>query len=235
MTPFALRLAVDRHVAERSSDVAGGVLLRSARFSHSWDLNQVVLAPGAGADDVAAGIALAEATLDGAAHRRVTVPAPAPAAPVDAPPGWEADELLLMTFGGGEVPSWPEDVLEVDAADLHTARLDMWRSTTDADAVAQELADMQLAFASYPGARALGVRREGAFVAWAQVAEGCIDDVYVTPPLRGQGLGRAITRAAVAAGGWFLFTDVGDPRPQALYRSLGFEEAGRLVQLTRHV
>ncbi len=94
---------------------------------------------------------------------------------------------------------------------------------------------MQLAFARYPGARAVAVRRDGAFVAWAQVAAGCIDDVYVVPPLRGHGLGRAITRAAMAAGGWFLFTEVADPRPQALYRSLGFEEAGRLVQLTRHV
>ena len=94
---------------------------------------------------------------------------------------------------------------------------------------------MQVAFGSYPGSRALGVRRDGVFVAWAQVAEGCIDDVHVVPPLRGQGLGRAITLAAVAAGGWFHFTDVEDPRPQTLYRSLGFVDAGRAVQLTRRV
>lgn len=232
MTPYALRLAVDRHVAERSSEVPGGVLLRSTRFPSSWDLNQVVLAPGAGAAEVVAGLELAEAALDGAAHRRVTVPAPAE--PVEAPDGWLFEELLLMTYEG-DPPGWPADVLEVDARELHRARLEMWRTIADSDEVAVELAEMQLAFASYPGGRALGVRRDGAFVAWAQVAEGCIDDVYVIPSLRGAGLGRAVTRAAVAAGGWYLFTDVADPRPQELYRSLGFREAGRLVQLTRHV
>jgi ribosomal protein S18 acetylase RimI-like enzyme len=86
---------------------------------------------------------------------------------------------------------------------------------------------MQLAFASFPGARCVGIRREGRFVAWAQVVNGAIDDVWVFEPLRGQGLGRAVTTAAIACGGWFLWTDAADPRPQALYRSLGFAEAGR--------
>ena len=70
-------------------------------------------------------------------------------------------------------------------------------------------------------------------LAWAQLANGAIDDVWVWPDARGRGLGRAVTAAAVAAGGWFLGTAV-RPRPQGLYRSLGFEERGRLVQLTRH-
>jgi ribosomal protein S18 acetylase RimI-like enzyme len=139
-----------------------------------------------------------------------------------------------MTYDG-DPPPWPEEVDEVDVADLRPDRLEMWRADADSEAVAQELADMQVAFGSYPGARALGVRRNGAFVAWAQVAEGCIDDVHVVPARRGRGLGRTVTRAALAAGGWFLFTDVGDPRPQTLYRSLGFTDAGRVVQLTRHV
>ena len=41
------------------------------------------------------------------------------------------------------------------------------------------------------------------------------------------------TAAAEAAGGWYLLCDVADPRPQGLYRSEGFVETGRVVQLTR--
>jgi GNAT superfamily N-acetyltransferase len=70
-------------------------------------------------------------------------------------------------------------------------------------------------------------------VAWAVVANGCIDDVYVVEPERGRGLGRLITAAALAHGGWFLWTAEDDPRPQTLYRSLGMETIGRVVQLTR--
>jgi len=100
---------------------------------------------------------------------------------------------------------------------------------------ATELTDMQEAFASFPGAVCVAVVRDGSAVAWAQVANGAIDDVYVEPAARGQGLGRAVTIAAVACGGWFLWTDAADPRPQGLYRSLAFAAHGRLLQLTRHV
>ena len=62
---------------------------------------------------------------------------------------------------------------------------------------------------------------------------GAIDDVWVLEDRRGRGLGRALTTAALAAGGWFLLCDVDDPRPQGLYRAMGFTDAGRVVNLTR--
>jgi ribosomal protein S18 acetylase RimI-like enzyme len=232
---FAARAEVDAWVAGSAVPLEAplrGTLLRSPRFPSAWDLNQVVLAPGADADAVRAAVAVAERELEGAAHRRVTISAPA--AVVAARDGWEREELLVMlapdVAAGGP---WPAGVEEVGASELDRDRLEMWRLEGVGDAAA-ELAAMQLAFASYPGARCVGVRRDGRFVAWAQVVNGAIDDVWVSEPFRGQGLGRAVTRATLACGGWYLWTDVADPRPQGLYRSLGFVDAGRLVQLTRH-
>lgn len=69
-------------------------------------------------------------------------------------------------------------------------------------------------------------------IASAVVANGCIDDVFVIETERRRGLGRTMTTAALAAGGWFLWCLEDDPAPQALYRSLGMTVAGRVVQFT---
>jgi ribosomal protein S18 acetylase RimI-like enzyme len=230
---FAARLDVDARTAGRAVRVPGGTLLRSPRFPNSWDLNQVVLDPGAGPAEVAAAIETVERELEGAAHRRISIFAPG--APVQAPDGWELEEQLIMLFPEtAPTPAWPPEVTTVGVEALREPHVEMWRLEGMAD-VAEELADMQLAFGHFPGSRPLAARDGGGRVlAWAQLANGSIDDVWVWPDERGRGLGRALTAAAVAAGGWFLGTDVTDPRPQGLYRSLGFEERGRLVQLTRH-
>ena len=231
---FAARLEVDAATAGRSVRVPGGTLLRSPRFPSSWDLNQVVLDPGAGPEEVAAAIGVVERELAGAAHRRISIFAPG--APVVAPDGWELEEQLIMLWPSSRpAPAWPAEVTEVGVEALRRPHAEMWRCEGIVDA-ADELADMQLAFGRYPGARPVAALDpgDGRVLAWAQLANGSIDDVWVWPDERGRGLGRAVTAAAVAAGGWFLGTDVTDPRPQGLYRSLGFEERGRLVQLTRH-
>jgi GNAT superfamily N-acetyltransferase len=231
---FAARLEVDAATAGRSVRVPGGTLLRSPRFPNSWDLNQVVLDPGAGPAEVAAAMELVERELAGAAHRRISIFDPA--APVVAPDGWELEEQLIMLWPAERpAPAWPPGVSEVGVEVLRQPHLEMWRSEGIVDA-AEELADMQLAFGGFTGARSVAARAsgDGRVLAWAQVANGAIDDVWVWPDARGRGLGRAVTAAAVAAGGWFLGCDLADPRPQGLYRSLGFEERGRLVQLTRH-
>jgi ribosomal protein S18 acetylase RimI-like enzyme len=224
---------VDARTAGSAERVPGGTLLRSPRFPVSWDLNQVVLDPGAGPAEVAAAIEAVERALAGAAHRRLSIFAPA--VPVVAPDGWEREEQLIMVLpAGAAVPAWPEPVAEVDAEALRGPHAEMWRQEGVGDA-ADELADMQLAFGAFPGARCLAALAPGGRVlGWAQVANGAIDDVWVWPGERGRGLGRAVTAAALAAGGWFLGTDAEDPRPQGLYRSLGFVEVARLVQLTRH-
>jgi ribosomal protein S18 acetylase RimI-like enzyme len=222
---LAARLAVDRAVAASGAPHAGGTLLRTPGWPSSWDLNRLVLAPGSGDAEVAAALGGLETTT-----RRITLPLPPGA--VAVPDGWDAEELLVMLWPR-EPLEWPEGVVEVTGRDLHPARSALWSAWVDDAASAEQLAAMQLRFAEQPGGRCVAVRDGERFVAWAQVVEGWIDDVWVDEDRRGQGLGRAVTTAAVAAGGWILSTDVADPRPQGLYRSLGFAEAGRIVQLTR--
>jgi hypothetical protein len=60
---FAAHLEVDRHVAGTAIAVPGGTLLRSPRFPNSWDLNQVVLSPGASQTEADAAVEVAEREL----------------------------------------------------------------------------------------------------------------------------------------------------------------------------
>ena len=232
-TALAAHLAYDAVIAGRSEPVDGGMILRSSRFPASWDLNQVVLGPGADAAAVARGVALAEERLAGADYRRVTVFGPAEE--VVAPPGWARLALLVMVLPEGEPVAWPPAVRIVDPASLHELRLEVWRGLAGPER-APQLADMQRAFATGPGAQCLAVHADGGAVAgWCQVHAGGIDDVWVVERFRSRGLGKTLVLGAIAAGGWYLNCDINDPRPQALYRKLGFRDAGLIVQLTRRV
>jgi ribosomal protein S18 acetylase RimI-like enzyme len=212
----------DLAVAGAHERVDGGWLLLTPEFSRSWELNKVLLDPGAGATEVARGIALAEERYDGFEHRRVCVPDPREE--VVAPPGWQAEVLLVM-LGPDRRPPWPEAVREVDPQTLYDARVAAGATPDDAR--------LQIPFGNGPDARPLAHYEDGAITGWCELHGGSIDDVWVLEPHRGRGIGRALTRAAMAAGGWFLLCDEADPRPQTLYRSLGFTDAGRVVNLTR--
>ena len=230
---LSAHLAYDEVIAGSASDVeGGGRLLRSERFPASWDLNQVVLPPGAGNADVARAVTVAERELDGADYRRVTVFGASEE--ITAPDGYAKEVLLVMVLPDGPLPEWPEGVREVDPAVLRPLRLELWSTWVDASR-APQLAEMQHAFASGPGARCLAAYEGSEIVGWCQVHAGGIDDVWVFEPHRGRGLGKRVTLAAMAAGGWYLNCDVKDPRPQGLYRKLGFRDAGVIVQLTRRV
>jgi GNAT superfamily N-acetyltransferase len=191
-------------------------------FPTSWEVNKVALEPGARPADVGRAISLAEERFGAFAHRRVSVPDPA--AEVVAPDGWQIETLLAMRWDG-PAPDRPAGVEDITPDELFAARV-------HAGAPA-EWARIQTPFDAGPGTRPLALLEDGEIRAWCVIHGGGIDDVYVLPPHRGRGLGRAISVAAVAAGGWFLTCDAADPRPQGLYRSLGFVDAGRLVHLTR--
>ena len=232
-TALDAHLAYDALIAGCSERVAGGLMLRSPRFPASWDLNQVVLEPGADAAAVARALELAEERLAGADYRRVTVFGPAEE--VAAPPGWEKAVLLVMLLPEGDAPSWPPSVRVVDPAELDEPRLEVWRALAGPER-APQLAEMQRAFATGPGARCLAIYAgAGDLAGWCQVHAGGIDDVWIVERHRGRGLGKTLVRGAMAAGGWYLNCDVNDPRPQGLYRKLGFRDAGVIVQLTRRV
>ena len=130
---------------------------------------------------------------------------------VAVPDGWRGLRLVVMT-----APSPPPD-MPAGIEDARGARTDdpIWDAFVAA------------------GARTLGIRSDGEWAGWAMVIEGCIDDVYVDERRRGRGLGRMLTQAAQAAGGWFLWCLEDDPVPQHLYRSLGFTQVGTAVQLSR--
>jgi ribosomal protein S18 acetylase RimI-like enzyme len=218
----AAQIESDCAVAGRVERVEGAVVLLTPDFSSSWELNKVRLDPGAGPEEVARGIELAEEFFAGFAHRRVCVPLPE--GEVVAPPGWQTEELLLMVWSGGE-PPWPEGVRDITADELFSLRV--------AAGSTLELARIQAPFDTAPDARALALFEADEARGWCVLHGGCIDDVYVHAADRGRGFGKAITLAGVAAGGWFLLCDVDDPRPQGLYRALGFTDAGRVVNLTR--
>ena len=203
---YAARLEADARAADTRTEIAGGTRLSTPALPDIWDLNVAMLAPWATDADVAAA-----AELD---VRRITLfrdydgPVPAGFATVE--------RCLLMTYEG-EPPPPPAETAEI-AYPQHEGE----------EAYADQIAELHRRQAA-AGARTYGI--DG--VAWAVVANGCIDDVWVVEDRRGEGLGRVVTTAALAAGGWFLWCLEDDPRPQTLYRSLGLREAGRVVQLTR--
>jgi ribosomal protein S18 acetylase RimI-like enzyme len=219
---YAARVAVDAAAATTTTEVTGGVVLSTPDLPSIWDLNQVMLAPGANA-------ALVEETLHTLPPdtKRVTVFEPSD--PVSAVRGFKVERCLLMV-AGEEATAWPDGVEQVQAAELRETRV---LAYTDEDSPSDALGAMFDRFATAPGALMVGAHIDGEWAAWTSVANGAIDDVWVQPAFRGRGLGRAVSQAALAAGGWFLWTDVADPVPQSLYRSLGMREIGTVVLLTR--
>jgi GNAT superfamily N-acetyltransferase len=224
----AAQLGADRLVAGSVTRVEdpGGWLLRTPRFPHAWDLNRLVL--DLGGTDVAGAARLVAEALPDVARPRVSFWLPRDE--VHAPDGWDREDDLLMVVPDGRGPEADERVVEVSPASLRATRAARDGAPSP---VELELADMQTAQAEAIGARAFAVREEGVTVAWVQVSAGAVDDLWVTEARRSSGLGRALLRAAVAAGAWWLLCDAADPVPQGLYRSEGFVEAGRVVQLTR--
>jgi GNAT superfamily N-acetyltransferase len=208
---YEARATADARSADSATEVGGGVWLRTPSLPDIWDLNVAMLGPGATDADVeaACGLELRRVTL----FRDHGGP---------FPPGFSVDRCLLMVHDGGPV-EMPDGVAEVDFRALGPAR----RRAHGADHLDQIEAMHERQAAA--GARTFAHGE----TAWSVLANGCVDDVFVVEEARGRGLGRAVTAAAVAQGGWFLWCLEDDPRPQALYRSLGFGVAGRVVQLTR--
>jgi GNAT superfamily N-acetyltransferase len=90
------------------------------------------------------------------------------------------------------------------------------------------------------GARVLAALEEGVpagFAQFEQIGDGTeITQVYVHPERRGDGLGTALTTAAIEAAGsvrdlWIAADD--EDRPKLLYARLGFRPAVTMVDLTR--
>ena len=209
---YAARLEADAAAADATEPIAGGTLLRTPELPDIWDLNAALLGPGSTGADV-----LAALGTDGVP--RVTVFADCR---MEAD-GWRREDDLLMVRGEDAVAA-PDGVREVEPAVLAPVRI--------ADAFGPQIAAMHDRYAA-AGVRTFAWLEDGVPLAWSALANGCVDDVETVPTARRRGLGRAVTAAALAAGGWFLWCSREDPVPQHLYRSLGMEVAGTVVQFTR--
>ena len=219
---YAALVAGDGRVATTCEPVAGGVRLRMPELPAIRDYNALVLAPGV---DLAAVLELVARDQE---VRRVIAFDPAGELALES---WSRGTVTAMGLSRPGPFAWPDDVAEVDVDALRDARAEAEYFQGVPASEMEQLRALQDRQAEV--ARLVAVRRDGRPLAWAQVLAGIIDDVYVMPEARGQGLGRAVMAGALAAGGRWLVVDADNAPAVGLYESLGFVEAGTVVQLTR--
>jgi ribosomal protein S18 acetylase RimI-like enzyme len=220
---------------------AHGTVLRASRYPDYWDFNvlRVEDEPGLGTDEL---VAAADEALAGLAHRRIDFDRIEAAEPYRAEleaRGWRTLRLLYMRHEG-ELPERPAlAVGEVAYDDVNRLRR-RWHGEDFPDLDPGDHPDHAREVALARGARVLAVRDGGEAIAFAQIER--VDDaaeigqVYVDPDRRGEGLGTALTAAAVAAAGsvadlWISADD--EDRPKRLYARLGFRPVWTFMELTR--
>jgi GNAT superfamily N-acetyltransferase len=209
-----------------------GTSVRCTRMPTFWNYNSLrVEGPdrGVSADTLIRAADVLQGDLE---HRQVEIEDEAAGArlrPGFQALGWATERLAWLLLEGPP-PDGP-DFEEVPFADTLDLRLE-WSLAlpwaTD-EAAARRFAQHENAAAELRGSRALIARDDGGapggFVSFgAQRGAAEIEQVYVTPVLRGQGVGGALVAAAArAAGGaetFIIADDEGDPK--RLYQRLGF-------------
>jgi ribosomal protein S18 acetylase RimI-like enzyme len=221
-----------------------GTIVRCARLPDYWDFNLVRVEedPGTGAEALAA---VADEALADAEHRRIEIE---PIGVADrlrddfGQIGWRTLRLVWMLHAGAtpDSPGVPVEEVEYDA--VHELR-DAWHREDfpDQDPSAYHAQARELALSR--GARVLAARRGGTPVGFAQLEHdptgAVVSQVYVLPEARGEGLGTALTTAAIAAahaadadGDLWIAADDED-RPKELYERLGFRPVWRMMEATR--
>jgi ribosomal protein S18 acetylase RimI-like enzyme len=197
-----------------------------------WDYNSVRVEgpdPGLGAEAL---IGLADERLDGLAHRQIEVEDQAAGErlrPAFEARGWSTERLSWLERSGP--PPDGEDFEEVAFAATRDLRVEWMRSLpwmNDEAAIAR-FVDHEDVVAGVRGTRTLVARADDG-TAVGYVSFGAQDDAaeveqaYVTPDLRGAGLGGALVNAAVRAAGatdtFIIADDEGDSK--RLYERLGF-------------
>jgi ribosomal protein S18 acetylase RimI-like enzyme len=222
---------------------AHGTLARAGRYPTYYDFNVLRVE-----DDVALDVPLLEVAADealrGLEHRRVDFDILERGAQRRGDfeaAGWKTTRLVWMLHAGvlaGEAPDFL--VEEVDYEETEPLRLS-WHLEERADLEYEQyrLAAKEVAMAKDP--IVLIVRDPtGEPIAFTQLqrdgGSAEINSVYVRPDHRGRGLGTAITRAAIAAGGeaedlWIVADDEG--RAKDLYARLGFRTVWTTIEFLR--
>jgi GNAT superfamily N-acetyltransferase len=209
-----------------------GTSVRCTRMPDWWDYNSVrVEGPDPGADADAL-IRAAGVLQDGLRHRQIEVEDEAAGRrlrPGFEALGWSAERLVWMARHGPATPG--EDLDEVPFTDTRELRTEWMRSLPwmNDEAATARFIDHEDSVAELRGARTLMTRDvTGAatgyvtFLVNGDTAE--VEQAYVTPALRGRGLGGALVAAAVRAAGasetFIVADDEGDSK--RLYERLGF-------------
>jgi GNAT superfamily N-acetyltransferase len=201
---------------------AHGVVFRTPSSPDFWDGNFVRV------DDEIDGQQMhlaANELLATSRHRKLDVVderVGAAARPYFAALGWMNERLAMMRRSGPPPAPPTHDVREVPVSATRALRAE-WYTEFDGDYQAQlRFAESQEAILGRRGIRAFMVHDAG-FTTLAAGAE--IDQLYVTPEARGEGIGAALLSAALRAGAsevsWVVADDEG--RARALYERLGFE------------
>jgi GNAT superfamily N-acetyltransferase len=187
-------------------------------------------------------IEFTEEALAGLAHRRIDFE---PAEAGDAlragfeDRGWEADRVLWMRYGADRPPPAPEVVVEEVPYDaVRDLRLAWHREDPD-----REHVDLLLSHAREVslarGARVFTAVVAASPAAFAQLerhgAAAEIVEIFVDTQHRGQGLGTAVTRAAITAADvedlWLCADD--EDWPKRFYVRVGFRPVSTILQFLR--
>ena len=215
-----------------------GTVLRATRYPHVFDLNAVRVEEEA--DLTVDGLVrLADEALAGLGHRRIDVEAPETAErlrPGFEALGWHSTRLVWMLHGGERPASYPDAIEQVAYEAVRHLRA-AWLREDFPELDPDDFLDEQREFSRQLGAEVVAAFDRGAPVGFAQLermGDGAeIVNVYVSPEHRGEGLGTALTEAAIAAAGeaddlWIVADDEG--RPKEMYARLGFRPVWTRVE-----
>jgi ribosomal protein S18 acetylase RimI-like enzyme len=221
-----------------------GTIVRCARLPDYWDYNLVRVEEDPGTDAPALA-AVADAALADAAHRRIEIEPIAVGERLRdgfRAMGWLTTRLVWMLHGGAAPDHSGQPVGEVHYDTVNELRKAWHREDfPDEDPSAYLIQARELALSR--DTRVLAALRGGEPVGFAQLervlAGAVVAQVYVRPKARGDGLGTALTTAAIAAAQaadpngdlWIVADD--EDRPKELYARLGFRPVWRMMEATR--
>jgi GNAT superfamily N-acetyltransferase len=221
-----------------------GTIARAHRYPDIYAVNKVIVErpTGLSAREL---VAVADRALADCARRRLDVEDVGEGRRIRGELealGWETTVLVWLAFEGPlpeqpgvEVDEVPYDTVEALRREWH---FEDYPGTDPRPELQAQLRELVRSW----GARTLAVRGQGRPVAYAQLDElGLgreVAEVFVTRERRGQGLGTAVTaaaiKAALAAGPgelWICAEDEGGAWP--LYEHLGFRRVWSMVEFVR--
>lgn len=240
-------LALADHGGTREEPFAYGTALFDDRLPRRWDSNYLLVERVPNEVDAAA-LAQEAERLQGEAglrHRKLEVrdeSAGARLEPAFRELGWTVNRHVLMALHREpDRPAGPTIVEEVDADALREPRNEQLRSYewAEDDEVLAQLHEAKALFAKRVETRFFAVFEDGRPVSWSDLYlagdTAQIEDVATLESHRGRGYARAvILHTAVEArrsGAELVFLVADDEDwPKELYRTLGFDELGRVYE-----